>query len=141
MLKPYIVCDEVSIDGGKWRKLDSGIGYSLRDDKDANTKLIVDSASFMEFFNILEKIASSKYGNRIYGTVHHLSAFRKRPIIGMSFNGVTKYYRTFESVSIRTVYKEIPLTLQEIMHKFDADLVIQYLKEHGLTACPLITGG
>ena len=140
MLKPYIVYDEVSIDGEKWRKLDSGIGYSLRDDKDVNTKLIVDSVSFMEFFNILE-ISNSKYGNRIYGTVHYLSTFRKRPIIGISFNGVTKYYRTFESVSIRTVYKEIPLTLQEIMQKFDADLVIQYLKEHGLAACPLITEG
>ena len=140
MLKPYIVYDEVSIDGGKWRELDTGIGYSLRDDKDANTKLIVNSASFMEFFNILE-ISNSKYGNRICGVVHYLSAFRKRPIIGISFNGVTKYYRTFESVSIRTVYKEIPLTLQEIMQKFDANLVIQYLKEHGLAACPLITGG
>ena len=92
MLKPYIVYDKVSIDGGKWRELDTGIGYSLRDDKDANTKLIVNSASFMEFFNILE-IASSKYGNRICGVVHYLSAFRKRPIIGISFNGVTKYYR------------------------------------------------
>ena len=140
MLKPYIVYDEVSIDGGKWRELDTGIGYSLRDDKDANTKLIVDSASFMEFFNILE-ISNSKYGNRIYGTVHYLSTFRKRPIIGISFNGVTKHYRTFESISMRTVYKEIPLTLHEIMQKFDADLVIQYLKEHGLAACPLITGG
>ena len=84
-MKPYIVYDEVSIDGGKWRKLDAGISYSLLDDKDAKTRLAVDSASFIEFFNILE-IASLKYVNRIYGTVHRLSAFRKRPIIGISFN-------------------------------------------------------
>ena len=60
-------------------------------------------------------------------------------VAGFPFSG--KYYRTFESISIRTVYKEISLTLQEIMQKFDADLVIQYLKERGLTACPLVTGG
>ena len=54
MLKPYIVYDEVSIDGGKWRKIDAGICYSLLDDKDANTRFAIDSASFMEFFNILK---------------------------------------------------------------------------------------
>lgn len=52
-----------------------------------------------------------------------------------------KPYIVYDEVSIRTIYKEIPLTLQEIMQKFDADLVIQYLKERGLTACPLVTGG
>ena len=144
MLKPYIVYDEVSINGGKWRKLYSGgTAYTMIDESDAGVKLIIDNASFIEFFNILES-GYSNYGNNIYGTVHYLTTFKKRPVIGLSFGwewSDTERYKTFENISVRTIYKEVQLTLMEIMKKFNSELVIQYLKERGLTTCPLITGG
>ena len=142
MLKPYIVYDEVSIDGGKWRKVYSGgTTYTIIDDKDANTKLIVDKASFIEFFNILAG-AYPDYGHHIYGTCHYLTTFKKRPVIGLSFDGITtKHYKIFETISVRTIYKEVQLSLMEIMKKFNSELVIQYLKERGLTTCPFTTGG
>ena len=70
MLKPYIVYDEVSIDGGKWRKLYSdGTAYTMIDETEAVTKLLVDKGSFTEFFNFLDD-------NHIYGTVHYLTTFK-----------------------------------------------------------------
>lgn len=135
MLKPYTVYNEVSIDGGRWRELnDGGEAYTMIDEKDASTKLIVDKMSFDEFYRFLDI-------HPTYGTVHYLTMFKKRRVIGFSYSedwASTDRYKTFKHVSMRRVYKEVQLSLLDIMKQFDSDIVIKYLKERGITTCPII---
>lgn len=134
MLKPYITWNEVSIDDGKWCKIyDVDTIYIMLDGGDAAPRMILDHALFDECFEFLEH-------NRIYGTVHYKSFFKKKPIIKISYGwDCTECYKNFEHISIRTVYREAShMSLADIMKKFNSEQVIQYLKERGLAACPML---
>lgn len=71
MLKPYMTWNEVSFEGGKWRKIYGGDdGYIMMDENDSEPQTILDRVSFDECFEFLEH-------NCIYGTVHYKSFFTK----------------------------------------------------------------
>lgn len=103
----------------------------MLDEKDSEPQIILDQASFEECFEFLEH-------NRIYGTGHYKSFLKKKPIIEIAYDWCTTgKYKNFDNISIRQVYKEVlHMSLSDIMKKFNAEQVIQYLKEHGLATCP-----
>lgn len=135
MLKIYRVEYYVSIDGGEWREVEEPhcYGYVLRDDKEPTSQYIVPMMIFSEFYEYIQKnpLSGVNYGKNILG----------KPYIQLmydwSWDGWERYY-TFKVISYKRDFKECPkFTLAEIFKNFPADQCIQYLKERGMTACPM----
>jgi hypothetical protein len=134
MLKVYRIEYYVAIDGGEWHEVYDGYHpYVLRDDEEPTTCNILNSITFEECHEYLQN--------------HHLCGMHcgidifKRPYIRIRHNWSYddwETYRRFKSISYKRVFKECPrVTLAEIFKHFPADQCIQYMKERGITACPM----
>lgn len=131
MLKVYLVTNYVSIDGSDWREVGYG-GYYTSDKKPPDT--IVDHWSFDEM--------------REYLSEKHLSGVRNdetfllnKPTICVSYTTAwdSVEYRYFDTLSYKRTYKEWEdVTLDWIMKNLSADECIQFLKDRGMTACPIM---
>ena len=65
--------------------------------------------------------------------------FRKRPYVRVEYDWEdVKYYYDFDSITIERHYEPDDITLNELFKKYSADQCIQYLKERGITTCPII---
>lgn len=130
MLKVYKVKSYVSINGEDWEHIGHD-GHIIRDD-DPIEKIFLDNATFNECYEYIKE-------HKLDGVYFSYTLFRKKPIIyiGEFYTGYR--YDHFDTISYKYVYEEwedVPLTY--IMERFSADKCIQYLKERGMSACPIL---
>lgn len=135
MLKVYSKKYYVSIDGGKWFEVYDGFyPYILRDDKEPTTCHIINDMTFEECWYCLNN-------NHLCGLRYDKTFFSKKKIIGVMRNwswNEWDIYQDFNTISYKCVYTERSnVTLEEIFKHFPADQCIQYMKERGMTACPM----
>lgn len=131
MLKVYYIRDYVSIDGSEWRSV-GGCGEKVIDGEPEN-ELRLDNASFNEVYEYLTQ-------HLLSGVWNDTTFFRKKPLIQVSYNDAWDWveYRHFNTMSYKREYKEWKnVPLKWLMEHASADQFIQYLKERGITACPM----
>lgn len=131
MLKAYYIRDYVSVDGSEWRSV-GGYGERVIDGEPEN-ELRLDNASFDEVYEYLTQ-------HLLSGVWNDTTLIRKKPLIQVSYNdtGCWVEYRHFNTMSYKREYKEwnnVPL--KWLMEHASADQFIQYLKERGITTCPM----
>lgn len=131
MLKVYHIHDYVSIDGAEWREV-GGYGEKAIDG-DPETEIYLDNASFAEAYEYLTQ-------HLLSGLYIDVTLFRKKPLIQVSYNDAFGWveYRRFDTISYKREYaewKNVPL--KWLMEHASADQFIQYLKERGITTCPM----
>ena len=132
MLKVYHATDYVSIDGAPWREV-SCTGYSVSDEE-LHTKLVLNEVSFDEAYEFL-------LNNHIWGVCNDGTIFRNKPVISVTYCGAfdSVRYKHFNTMSCKTEYKEwTNVSLDWIMKHLSAEQCIQYLKERGMAACPIM---
>lgn len=134
MLKVYKMRYYVSIDNEKWFEVDDGYyPYILRDDKEPTVCNIINNMTFEECYELLQN-------NGLCGLKYDKTIFNKKRIIVMRSWSYDQWYayKDFKTISYKCVFVEFPkMTLSEIFKHFPADQCIQYLKERGITACPM----
>lgn len=131
MLKVYWVYNYISVDGADWRQ----VGHSKYTivDEEPETELILDNASFDEVYAYLTQ-------NPLNGLYDDTTLFKKKPKIQVSYSDAwdAVFYRSFNTLSYKKVYEEMKnVTMSWLMEHTSADEFIQYLKERGITACPM----
>ena len=131
MLKVYTVVSYVSVDGAKWRSV-GHVGHCCTDEE-RDVKFILDNASFAE---------AREYINNHFldGIFNSETYWREKPVIVVHYrdawDGVV--YKKFNTISYKNVYTEDKnVTLSWMMEHLSAETVIQYLKERGITTCPM----
>lgn len=131
MLKVYNVYDYISIDGEKWRQVGRG-GYRITD-AELQHRILLDNASFDETREYLKnKVSDAMFNDKTF--------FRGRPLIKINYSDCWEYvtYRQFDTLSYKRVYKEWEhVTMKWLMEHASSNEVIQYLKERGITTCPM----
>ncbi len=131
MLKVYRVKSYVSINGEEWEEVGS-TGYTVRDDEPTE-KIFFENFTLNQCYEYLKE-------NSLDGIWRSETFFRKRPMLYIghgyfSSNG----YTNFDTISYKYVYDEWKtVPLDWIMKHLSADQCIQYLKERGMTACPIL---
>lgn len=131
MLKIYQTCNYVSIDGGPWRVISYG---EIASDEELETQLALDNLSFDEVRDYLSK-------NHLRGVWNDETFFRHKPAIAVNYyaNYDPVKYKHFKTISYKTTYTEwTTVSLEWIMKHLSADECIQYLKDRGITACPIL---
>jgi hypothetical protein len=131
MLKIYNIINYVSIDGAKWREVGSD---TIASEEELETKLMMENLSFNEAREYLSN-------NHLDGIKNDNTFFRKRPTIKVNYYDAWDpvEYRYFNTISYKTTVKEwTNVTLEWIIKWLPADQCIQYLKERGITACPIL---
>jgi hypothetical protein len=131
MLKIYTLRRWASVNNEEWREIWPAVDV-MRDDALPNEVVAVNQMSFDEFYNAL----------RTEPMIHiqaSTTLFRKRPIISIDYDfDHTKHYTCFDTISCKYTYEEvINVSLYNIVRFFSADQTIQYLKERGITTCPM----
>lgn len=132
MLKVYNVTDYVSIDGADWREV-GGYGYGVFDEEPKN-ELRLDNLTFTEAYEYLSQ-------NCLSGVWNDNTFFRKKPIIRVSYNDALDpvNYRRFNKMSYKREFVEYKdVSLEWIIKHLSADQCIQYLKDRGMTTCPIL---
>lgn len=132
MLKVYNVDSYVSVDGAEWRPV-GNLGYWCTDEY-RDVKFILDNASFAEAREYLSD-------NFLYGVCNSETFWRSKPTITVRYRDAWDKveYQSFSTISYKTVYTENKnVTLGWMMDHLSAEKVIQYLKERGITACPIL---
>ena len=131
MLKVYDVTKLVSIDGAAWYEI--GGGYKVANEKPENN-LILYNASFDEVRDYLSN-------NHLAGIWNDNTFFLKKPTIKIQsrYGWDSVEYRRFKTLSYQIKYKEwTNVSLDWIIKNLSADECIQYLKERGMTTCPIL---
>lgn len=131
MLKVYTVKSYVSINGGDWQQV--GLSGHIMTDNNPTEKVILNNATFDECYKYVSQ--HSLNGICLYSTL-----FKKKPIIYINDNHLYEHrYDHFDTISYKYVYEEWEdVSLNYIMNNFSADKCIQYLKERGMSACPIL---
>ena len=130
MLKIYSMTHYVSVDGKDWKEVGFDGGYCA---KDETTEEVVafENISFNECYKLLES-------HKFYGIKADRTIFFNRPEITVSYWPDAALYTHFNTISYKTVYKDANyLSLSDIMKILPVDQCIQYLKERGLSICPI----
>ena len=132
MLKIYNVYDYVSIDGADWRRV--GVSGYRASEEQLETTLILDNVPFDEAYEYFSWHA-------LYGVVTDTTLFRKKPVVLIKYNDAwdSVSYKQFKTISYRRKYLEwSEVSLEWIIKHLSADQAIQYLKERGITTCPIL---
>lgn len=131
MLKVYTVKSYVSINEGDWQQVGRS-GYIMTDNNPTE-KVILNNATFDECYKYVSQ-------HPLDGIYLSSTLFKKKPIIYIDDNHLYEHrYDHFNTISYKYVYEEwedVPLSY--IMNNFSADKCIQYLKERGMSACPIL---
>lgn len=127
MLKPYKVHTYISVDDGPKHKIWS-VGYGLTEDELPNVAEV--SYTFQEA--LTKKLPTPHVTTGI-------TLFRKRPYVKIEYSWCNEdEYYNFDHITIER-HKEpwTEATLKDIHDYTSADQFIQYLKERGITTCPM----
>ena len=127
MLQAYKVRTYIAVDDQPkkeiWR-----IGCGLTEDE--LPKVVTTTFSFQDCFD--KKLPTP-------AITTHKTFFRKRPYVRIEYDWEdVKYYYDFDSITIERHYEPDDITLNELFKKYSADQCIQYLKERGITTCPIL---
>ena len=130
MLKVYTVKSYVSINEGDWQQVGRS-GYIMTDNNPTE-KVILNNATFDECYKYVSQ-------HPLDGIYLSSTLFKKKPIIYIDDRYFCEHrYDHFNNISYKYVCEELKnVTLDCIMKKFSADKCIQYLKERGMSACPM----
>lgn len=131
MLKIYDVHDYVSIDGARWRELDV-TGYRATDEEPQDT-IILNNISF-------DEVRSYLLTHRVCGLCNDCTPFRHKPLVCVKYWDAWDYvdYKHFTTLSYKREFVERKdVTFEWMTKHLSADQLIQYLKERGITACPM----
>lgn len=131
MLKVYKVKSYVSINGEEWQHV--GVdGRTVRDDN-LTEKIFFENFTFNQCYEYLKE-------KGLDGIWRSETFFRKRPMLYIGeWLYEAKSYTSFDTISYKYVYEEWKnVPLDWIMKHASADQCIQYLKERGMTACPIL---
>ena len=140
MLKIYKVHNYVSIDGADWREVlwNGWLNPIERKvfDEPPETQHILRNASFYEAYDYI-------HDNRLDGVWCGSGCWSRmiHPTIEVRYRDAYDdvAYSRFISMSYKIEYEEWKeVTLEWIMKNLPADQFIQYLKERGITACPIL---
>ena len=134
MLKVYNRKTCVSINGEPWEPV--GCTIAIMSANNPTETVIFENKTFEECCEYLRHRCIS-------GMSVEYTFFRRKPAIYIhySYNLSSTRYKYFDTISCKHVYKENNyISLDEIMKDFSADKCIQYLKERGITACPILGG-
>lgn len=128
MLKSYKYRLQISLNGADWCTIDWGY-TGLREEHEL-TRTFIENYSFAEAH---EWLLHNKHDHTVAG----YTLFKKRPKIKIQYGYyTTETYTKFNTISIRVIYEEYHMTMRELWNE-NAELVIQYLKERGITVCPM----
>jgi hypothetical protein len=128
MLKSYKYKLQISLNGADWCTIDHG-NTELREEHELE-KIFIENHTFLEAHEWM-----------LHHWHNHWSAgytlFKKRPKIKIQYGYyTTETYTKFDTISIRAVYEERQITMRDLQYE-DVEAVIQYLKERGITTCPM----
>ena len=128
MLKSYKYKLQISLNGAVWNTIH--IGYTELREEHELTKVFIENYSFTEAYNWMLHNLHNNWSAEY-------TLFKKRPKIKIQYGWSTiETYKSFDTLSIRAIYEERPITMRDLQNE-DAELVIQYLKERGITTCPM----
>ena len=131
MLKVYTVKSYVSINGEDWWHVGCN-GHTISDEN-LTEKIFLDNVTFNECYKYVSQ-------HSLDGIYLDSTLFKKKPIIYINDSRSDSHrYDQFDTISYKYVYeewKDVPLNY--IMEHFSADKCIQYLKERGMSACPIL---
>ena len=130
MLKVYTVKSYVSIDGADWEEIGYGF-HAVREDN-LTEKILFENFTFEQCYEYSEHCLEGIWRSQTF--------FKKKPIlyIGDDFFD-SQRYTSFNTISYKYVYTEWEsVSLEWIMKHLSAEQCIQYLKERGITTCPIL---
>ena len=127
MLKAYLVKTYIAVNDKPKQEV-CGYGYGLTEEE--LPRVVTTSWSFQDCFE--NKLPTPS-------VVHGTTLFRKRPYVELeySWDWHDRYYN-FDSLTVERHYEPYDITLNELFKEYSADESIQYLKERGMTACPIL---
>lgn len=127
MLKAYKVRTCIAVDN-KPKKQIFRIGYGLTEDE--LPRIVTTTWSFQDCFDKKVPTPAIKTDTTL---------FRKRPYVEIEYawDDADRYYN-FDSLTIERHYESCDITLKELLEYYSADECIQYLKDRGMTACPIL---
>ena len=127
MLQAYKVRTYISIDN-KPKKETLRIGYGFTEEE--LPRVVTTSWSFQDCFDNKVPTIAVKTDTTI---------FRHRPyvVVEYAWDDVDRYY-SFDSITVERHYESYDITLDALFREYPADECIQYLKERGMTACPIL---
>lgn len=131
MLKIYKVVSYVSVNGAKWRSVGQA-GYCCTDEN-RDAKIILDNVSF-------EEVREYNNAHFLDGVWNINTFWRNKPAIAIKYQDAWDdvVYKNFNTMSYKNVYTENKnVSLEWLMKHLTADQTIQYLKERGITTCPM----
>ncbi len=134
LLKVYKRTTYAAINGERWEKVGRTVKIMSADDP--TETVIFENKTFEECFEYLKN-------HDVYGLGYEYTFFRNEPAVLIGYTGdlSATRYKYFDTISCKHIYKEDnDISLDEIMKRFSADKCIQYLKERGITACPILGG-
>ena len=135
MLKIYQIHNYVSIDGSDYRRV---VGSFLADCQcvaleDCEIKYALLNRTFDDTYECLKS-------HKLDGLWNDTTFWTRKPIIRVRYADAYDdvVYRYFKSISYIQTYEEWKdVSLEWIINHLPADQAIQYLKERGITACPM----
>ena len=127
MLKGYKVYTDIAVNDGPKKRI-LRIGYGLTEEELPRT--VTTTWSFQDCFDKRLPTPAIKTD---------ITMFRGRPYVEIVYewDKVDRYY-SFDSLTIERHYEPYDITLDELFKEYSADECIQYLKERGMTACPIL---
>ena len=127
MLKAYKVRTYISINNKpKFETFRVGRGLT----EDELPRVVTTSWSFQDALNQKLPTPDVKTGTTL---------FRKRPYITVEETWCdTRRYYNFDALTVERHYEPYDITLDELFKSYSADECIQYLKERGMTTCPIL---
>ena len=128
MLKSYRCELQISLNGAEWNTI--YVEYTKLREEHELEKIFIENYSFAEAHEWM-----------LHNWHNHWEAgytlFKKKPKIKIQYGYyTTETYKSFDTISIRAVYEEREITMRDLQYEA-ADTVIQYLKERGITTCPM----
>ena len=137
MLKVYRVYNYVSIDGAEWREVIWGWCDPTKtkvSDEPLDTEYLLHNTSFDDAYEYLQN-------NELDGLGIDTTYWKEKPIIWVRYEDAwdTVSYKRFNTISYKREYKEwTNVSIDWILKNLSADTAITYLKERGMTVCPII---
>jgi hypothetical protein len=131
MLKVYKVDSYVSINNQEWFRVGS-TGVTMRDDNPVD-KDYLDGVAFDECCKYLKH-------NKLDGVWLDYTLIKKKPILCVDYGYFNEErYKYVDAISYKNVFSEWQsVSLEYIIKHFPAEKCIQYLKERGMTTCPIL---
>lgn len=136
MLKIYKVYNYISVDGADWRQVIRGWLADIEckaSHIDLGMEYMMHRLSFDEAREYLKN-------HKFDGIWNDTSFWKKQPTICVRYcdGWDDVVYKHFDTISYKTEYVEWKdVSLEWILKNLPADQTIQYLKERGITTCPM----